>query len=61
MVRSKLCGVLGLFDPPDDETGDDDVGHERDSEQGRSDVLDSRSESGLARCKVGEFPDRHRD
>jgi len=25
MVRRDLCVVLGLFDPPDDETGDDDV------------------------------------
>ena len=41
MVRSELDGVLGLFDPPDEESGDDDVGNERDGEQGRGDVLDA--------------------
>ena len=61
MVRSEPCSVLGLFDPPDDETGDDDICHEWNGEQGRSDVLDSRGESGLTGCKVGEFPDRYRD
>ena len=60
MVRSELCRVLGLFDSPDDESGDDDVCHERDGEQGGSNVLDSGDESGLAGRKVGEFPDRHR-
>jgi len=60
MIRSELCRVLSLFDPPDDESGDDDVGDERDGEQGWSDVLDSGDEGGLTGCKVGEFPDRHR-
>ena len=40
-VRGDLDGVMGLFDPPDEESGDDDVGHERDGEQGRGDVLDA--------------------
>ena len=61
MVRSDPGRFLGLPDPPDDKPGDDDVGHERDGEQGRSDVLDSCDEGGLAGCEVGEFPDRHRD
>jgi len=60
MVRGELCRVLGLFDPPDDESGNDDVCHERDGEQGGSDVLDSGDEGGLTERKVGEFPDRHR-
>ena len=61
MVRSELCRVLGLFHPPDDETSDNEVGHERDGEQGWSDVLNSRGEGRLTGGKVGEFPDRHRD
>ena len=60
-VRGEYCRVLGLFDPPDEETGDDEVGHEGDGEQGRSDVLDSCGEGGLTGSEVGEFPDRHRD
>jgi len=60
MVRSKLGRILGLFDSPNDESGDDDVRHERDGKQGGSDVLDSGDEGGLAGRKVREFPDRHR-
>jgi len=60
-VRGEPRRVLGLFDPPDEETGDDEVGHEGHSEQGRSDVLDSCGEGGLAGSEVGEFPDRHCD
>lgn len=59
MVRSELCGVLSLFDSPDDKTGDDEVGHKRDGEEGRCDVFNSFDEGGLAGCEVGEFPDRH--
>ena len=61
MVRGDLDGVLGLFDPPDQESGDDDVGNERNGEQCRGDVLYTSSEGGLAGYELGEFPDRHRD
>ena len=40
-VRSDLCRALGLSDPPDEESGDDDVSHERDREEGWRDVFDS--------------------
>lgn len=52
MVRSELHLVLGLFDPPDDEACDDEVGCERDGEESRGDILDSRDKGGLA---GGEF------
>ena len=61
VVRSDLCRALGLSDPPDEEAGDDDVGHEGYGEEGGRDVLDSGDEGGLAGGELGEFPDRHRD
>ena len=61
MVRGELCAVLSLFDSPDDETGDDDVGNEWDGEEGWSDGDDSRGEGRLAGGEVGEFPDGHAD
>lgn len=47
MVRTDFCVVLGLFDPPDDETGDDNVSNKRDREEGRCNGLDSCDEGGL--------------
>ena len=59
-VRSEYRHVLGLFDPSNEETGDDEVGDEGDEEQGRSDACDSCGEGGLTGSEVGEFPDRYR-
>ena len=39
MVRNKLARIMGLLYPPYDEAGDDQVGDERNREQGRSDGL----------------------
>lgn len=60
-VRDELAGVLSLLYPPYYKASDDQVGRERDREQGRSDGFDFEGEGGLTRDEIGEFPDRHGD
>ena len=61
VIRSELCGFLGLPNSPDNKTGDDDVGHERDGEESWGNIGYPRDEGGLTRRQVGKFPDRNRD
>lgn len=49
MVHNKLARIMGLLYPPDNETGDHEVGGERDGEKGRSDGFDLQGEGRLTR------------
>lgn len=60
-VCNKLGRIVGLFDPPDDETGDDKVGGQRHGEEGWGDRFYFQGEGGLTGDEFGEFPDRHPD
>jgi hypothetical protein len=61
VVRNELARILSLLYPPYDEAGNDEVGDERDREEGGGDVFDFGCEGRLTGDKFGKFPDRDGD